>query len=71
VHAETFGKADTLDYRRKLLTRFETANDPRAERYWRLLATINGWPATPTPTRVFEWFIEALCHHRPRNSSRY
>ena len=35
----------------------------RVERYWQLLATINGWPAPPTLAPVFEWFIQALQHH--------
>ena len=62
-YAQTFGKADTPDYRGQLLIRLQTANDPRVERYWRLLATINGWPTPPTMAPVFEWFIQALQHH--------
>jgi hypothetical protein len=62
-YAQTFGKADTPDYRSKLLIRLQTANDPRVERYWHLLATINGWPTPPTLAPVFEWFIQALQHH--------
>jgi DNA-binding transcriptional MerR regulator len=62
-YAQTFGKADTPDYRRKLLVRLQTANDPRVERYWHLLATINGWPIPPTLAPAFEWFIQALQHH--------
>jgi hypothetical protein len=61
--AQTFGKADTPDYRSKLLIRLQVANDPRVERYWHLLATINGWPIPPTLAPVFEWFIQALQHH--------
>jgi DNA-binding transcriptional MerR regulator len=62
-YAETFGKADTLDYRSQLLIRLQTANDPRVERYWQLLATINAWPIPPTLAPVFEWFVQALQHH--------
>jgi hypothetical protein len=62
-YAQAFGKDDTPDYRRKLLIRLQTANDPRVERYWQLLATINGWLTPPTLAPVFEWFIQALQHH--------
>jgi hypothetical protein len=62
-YAQTFGKADTPDYRRNLLIRLRTANDPRVERYWQLLATINGWPTPPTLAPAFEWFIQALQRH--------
>jgi DNA-binding transcriptional MerR regulator len=62
-YAETFGKADTLDYRSQLLIRLQTANDPRVERYWQLLATINAWPIPPTLAPVFEWFVQAFQHH--------
>ncbi len=62
-YAESFGKADTPDYRDQLLIRLRTANDPRVERYWQLLATINGWPIPPILAPVFEWFIQALQHH--------
>ncbi|MEV5688818.1 hypothetical protein AB0L68_37535 [Streptomyces sp. NPDC052164] len=41
-------------------TRLEIANDPCAERYWHLLAVINGWPLPPSLSPVFAWFIEAL-----------
>jgi hypothetical protein len=37
--------------------------DAWVERYWHLLATINGWPIPPTLAPVFEWFIQALEHH--------
>jgi DNA-binding transcriptional MerR regulator len=62
-YAQTFGKADTPDYRSQLLIRLQTANDPRVERYWQLLATINGWPTPPTLAPVIEWFIQALQRH--------
>ena len=62
-YAQTFGKADTPDYRSQLLGRLQIANDPRVERYWQLLAAINGWPAPPALAPVFEWFIQALRHH--------
>ncbi|MET8145984.1 hypothetical protein ABZU32_37245 [Sphaerisporangium sp. NPDC005288] len=62
-YTTTFGHPDSAEYRRKLLTRLEVANDPRAGRYFGLLSTINGWPAPPSLEPVFDWFIEALRHH--------
>jgi hypothetical protein len=40
--------------------RFEQGADPRAERYWQLLAVINGWPSVPTTMPAWRWTIEAL-----------
>ncbi|WP_330332156.1 MerR family transcriptional regulator [Streptomyces sp. NBC_00536] len=60
LYAETFGRADDPDLRQWLVTRLETGADPRAERYWQLLSTINGWPVPPTLAPVFSWFITAL-----------
>jgi DNA-binding transcriptional MerR regulator len=63
-YARTFGNTDTPEYRAKLLTRLEVANDPRVERYWHLISTINGWPTAPSLAPVFDWFTQALQHHR-------
>ncbi|MEV6424700.1 MerR family transcriptional regulator [Streptomyces sp. NPDC051662] len=60
LYAETFGRADDADLRHWLVTRLETGADPRAERYWQLLSTINGWPVPPALAPVFSWFITAL-----------
>ncbi|WP_052849136.1 MerR family transcriptional regulator [Streptomyces avicenniae] len=59
-YAETFGRPDDAALRDWIAVRVETGNDPRAERYWQLLAVINGWPVPPTLTPVFAWFTEAL-----------
>ncbi|MFJ2739417.1 MerR family transcriptional regulator [Streptomyces sp. NPDC087440] len=59
-YAEVFARTDDADLRRWLLIRLEVANDPRAERYWHLLSTLNGWPVPPSLAPVFTWFIEAL-----------
>ena len=37
-----------------------TSSDPKAERYWQLLAIINGWPPVPTTVPAWEWLIAAL-----------
>ncbi|MFI1397571.1 MerR family transcriptional regulator [Streptomyces sp. NPDC020681] len=53
-------RPDDLALRRHLLTRLETANDPRRERYLHLLALINAWPAPESLTPTLDWFTEAL-----------
>ncbi|GAB7181153.1 MerR family transcriptional regulator [Kitasatospora sp. Ki12] len=60
AYAETFGRPDDEELRRWLLDRLGAADDPRAERYWQLLATVNGWPVPEGLRDVFEWFSEAL-----------
>jgi hypothetical protein len=47
-------------WRAQLADRLEIGTDRRAERYWQLLATINGWPAVPTTVPAWEWLIAAL-----------
>lgn len=37
-----------------------TGTDQRAERYWQLMAIINGWPPIPTTVPAVEWLIAAL-----------
>jgi DNA-binding transcriptional MerR regulator len=59
-YAQTFGRPDDAALRRWLLTRLEIADDPRVERYWQLLAVINGWPVPASLGPVFSWFIAAL-----------
>ena len=51
-----FGDVD----RRTLADRLAIGTDARAERYWQLLATINGWPPVPTTVPAWEWLIAAL-----------
>lgn len=43
-----------------LAARLRTGTDARAERYWQLLARINGWPEVPTTVPAWEWAIAAL-----------
>jgi DNA-binding transcriptional MerR regulator len=60
-YAAAFAATDGADFRRDLLERMEMGNDPRAERYWRLLAIVNGWDVQwPNLVPVFDWFIAAL-----------
>ena len=51
-----FGDPD----RAELADRLATSTDPRAERYWQLLAVVNGWPPVPATVPAWEWLIAAL-----------
>ncbi|WP_214412418.1 MerR family transcriptional regulator [Sphaerisporangium fuscum] len=63
-YAHLVGRPDDSGLRRRLVNRLETANDPRRERYLRLLAVVNGWPAPESPAPALDWTIRAL---RARN----
>jgi len=46
--------------RTALADSFAGGADPRAERYWQLLGTINGWPAIPNRQDEVQFLISAL-----------
>ncbi|KOX15846.1 MerR family transcriptional regulator [Saccharothrix sp. NRRL B-16348] len=46
----------------RLTALVEAANDPRRERYLRLLAVVNGWRAPVSAAPAFDWFLRALGH---------
>lgn len=56
------GQQDSPEFRKWLLDLLDASHDRRYERYWRLLAIINGWPRTDDVTAAAEWFVEALRH---------
>jgi DNA-binding transcriptional MerR regulator len=58
--ALALGRPDDTELRRWLLRRLEAANDPRRDRYVRLLAVINGWPAPDRLAPVIDWSVTAL-----------
>lgn len=58
--AEASGREDGADYRRAVLDQLEIGTDPRPERYWQLMAVINGWPAFPSQTPNYVWLRDAL-----------
>ncbi|MCX4962399.1 MerR family transcriptional regulator [Streptomyces virginiae] len=60
LYADAFERADEGGLRRWLLARLRTTADPHAERYWRLLGTVNGWPAAPALAPVHSWFTTVL-----------
>ncbi|MGI5219899.1 MerR family transcriptional regulator [Nocardia sp. CA-290969] len=49
--------------RTALADQLATFTDRRVERYWSLLAIINGWPARPPMVPGAEWLIAALRAH--------
>lgn len=63
--AADVGRRDDEGYRRELLAQLRLGYDPRAERYWQLLATLNGWPPVPTTTHRWAWLIAALAATLP------
>jgi hypothetical protein len=58
--ARQAGRANGPEFRSWLLELLESSGDRRYERYWQLLAIINGWPATPSVMPAAEWLIAAL-----------
>ncbi len=46
--------------RAEVADRMELSTDARAERYWQLMATINGWPQWPAQVPNAEWLAAAL-----------
>ncbi|MEV7556847.1 MerR family transcriptional regulator [Streptomyces sp. NPDC089795] len=60
LYAHAFEHADEGGLRRWLLARLQGTADPLAERYWLLLAAVNGWPAAPALAPVHAWFTTVL-----------
>jgi len=58
--AAAAGRAPDAAYRRELLETVRDGYEPRAERYWQLLAIINGWPRIDPVTPAWLWFADAL-----------
>jgi len=59
--ARLYGTEDQGAFRAQLAEMIETFTDRRVERYWQLLAIMNGWPqqgASATP--AWEWLLAAL-----------
>jgi len=71
-YARFRGESDGPELRRWLVDMVATFTDLRAERYWQLLATINGWPPIPSSVPAWEWFRAALQapHGEVRRKSR-
>lgn len=67
--AASVGRTDGRAYRTELVEQVELSHEPRAERYWQLLAVINGWPPIPTTMPAWGWFADALRADLPRDKS--
>ncbi|WP_027933623.1 helix-turn-helix domain-containing protein [Amycolatopsis thermoflava] len=47
-------------FRASVADRIAVGTDRRAERYWQLMAIMNGWPEVPTRVPAVEWLTAAL-----------
>ena len=68
LFARAAARSDDAAYRAELAGQLERFSDARVERYWQLIAVINGWPAQASMVPAYEWFIAALRAH-PRAAS--
>jgi DNA-binding transcriptional MerR regulator len=58
--AAAAGRPDDTGLRDEIVAALDLAVEPRAERYWQLMATINGWPPIPATMHRWAWFLSAL-----------
>lgn len=58
--AAASGRTDGPEYRQEVLAVLEATVDPRPERYWQLMAVINGWPPIPSQMPNYAWLRDAL-----------
>lgn len=59
-YAHILGRPDDVELRRLLLLRLDSLSDPRRDRYFQLLAVINGWPAPENLAPALNWSVEAV-----------
>jgi DNA-binding transcriptional MerR regulator len=62
--AAASGKPADAAFRAEMRARYEK-QDPRASRYWELVAVMNGQPAMTGPAEEWGWVVRALKHHFP------
>lgn len=63
AHARATGRTGDPTFPAWLLSRYEATNEPRAERYWELIAILKGWerPEGPSPqAEAYRWLLEGL-----------
>ncbi|MFD4474778.1 MerR family transcriptional regulator [Streptomyces sp. NPDC058471] len=65
-YAHILALPDDTTLRRRLVSRLETMDDPRRDRYLTLLAVVNGWPAPESLAPVLDWAIAALRARLPQ-----
>ncbi|MEW2623968.1 hypothetical protein [Streptomyces sp. NPDC048106] len=59
-YARLLGRPDDDALRTRLLARLRLAADPRRERYFALLAVVNGRPRPESLAPLLDWTIRAL-----------
>ncbi len=62
--AAAAGEAPDEGFRRSLRARYEQ-QDPRATRYWQLVAVLKGRPPAADPSAEWRWFAAASKYHFP------
>ncbi len=67
-YARITGHPDDEALRVRLAARFRTMNDPRRDRYLRLLAILNDWPPPTDLAPALTWTVQAL--HTPDHGRR-
>ncbi|WP_055547101.1 MerR family transcriptional regulator [Streptomyces kanamyceticus] len=65
-YAHILGRPDDVELRRLLADRLHSMDDPRRDRYLRLLAVINAWPAPESLAPALQWSVRALRARLPR-----
>lgn len=60
AYAAAAGREPDAAYRAELAVAARRGYEPRAERYWQLLAVINGWPPVPARMHLWGFFNDAL-----------
>jgi DNA-binding transcriptional MerR regulator len=60
LFAGAAGREDSPAYRTELAQKMEMFSDRRIDRYWRLIAVINGWEPQANLMPAYEWFMAAL-----------
>jgi hypothetical protein len=60
AYAARAGREPDAAYRSEFAVAVRRGYEPRAERYWQLLAVINGWPPVPARMHLWGWFADAL-----------
>lgn len=60
TYGRAMGRLDESEFPGQLLGTFERGSDPRAERYWELIAILKGWKETPPIAAAHHWLVEGL-----------
>jgi DNA-binding transcriptional MerR regulator len=60
AYAAAAGREPDTAFRAELADAARRGYEPRAERYWQLMAVINGWPPVPARMHLWGWFAAAI-----------